>query len=134
MSKASPRLFERSGWFRPSNKPLIAAGPRPCTLSNKTYWIFSMTNGTMTFLKLDDGTVRIDRADPEVLISAELLDMIGEGEIQGASVGGDEFDEITFVDDYGQTCIYRLGEYSAIADAFYMHQTFCAMAPWGEPS
>ena len=90
-------------------------------------------NGTMTFVKFGDGTLQIRRADPEILISAELLALIEEGEMPGTNLEGDEFDELTFVDDYGQMAIYRLGSYDELSDAFHASQTYCAMAPWGEP-
>ena len=45
-----------------------------------------LPDGTCITTRLEDGSLRVDHADPEVLISAELLDHIEAGDQRGVSL------------------------------------------------
>lgn len=76
--------------------------------------------GQVWFRQHDDGRLEITSADPRVAITPELLDNMTEGRIRWGTVTGEQLDVVTLTDDFGKRLIYRLGEFDAWLDRFYM--------------
>lgn len=60
--------------------------------------------------------LRIERADPQIRITKELLDN-ARLDNPWTSVDGDRFE---IADDYGKRYIYRIGEYDALTNTYEM--------------
>jgi len=92
-----PELAVRPGWSRPDDLP----------------------QGDCVVTRLDDGRLRVDHADPRVLISAELLDAIIDGTGDDASphvrvdlTGCVTYDGATMkIAAVNRTVIYRIVTY-----------------------
>lgn len=63
-------------------------------------------------------TIKIDQADELVLASVEILTEVHE--TNGYITLDDEI--VTFRDDYDQVLRYRIGDYSATYDGFYLRR------------
>jgi hypothetical protein len=85
-----------------------------------------LPRGTCIVTRLDDGSFRVDQADPRVLISAELLDAVnGAGPrtpwldlAARATYDG----ELLKIHGVNRTVIYRIGE--------YVHRAHCYIGEW----
>jgi hypothetical protein len=72
--------------------------------------------GEVWCTRQDDGSVTIDRADPQILISAELLDMIREGDCDPAlTLDGD----VLRIEAANRTVIYHIGEKRPDINGYY---------------
>jgi hypothetical protein len=82
-----------------------------------------LPDGECICTRLDDGTIRIDQADPRILISAPLLYEIADGRSPWASVSAEpppreHWDghgamegALLKIHGVNRTVIYRIGEY-----------------------
>lgn len=69
----------------------------------------------LTWVNFDDGTVRVERADPRILISAELLDSIARDQppqarldpVASTTCSG----AVLRITGVNRTVIYRIGQY-----------------------
>jgi len=78
-----------------------------------------LPDGECVCTRLDDGTIRIDRADPRILISAEVIDAIIDGSMPAGrlyrphSHGGHASyaGALIKIPGVNQTVVYRITEY-----------------------
>lgn len=71
--------------------------------------------GDCIMTRLADGTIHIDRADPRILIAAELLDEIGYGCNPYVILDGD----VLKIHGANRTVVYRIGEKVPNMHAYY---------------
>ncbi len=82
-----------------------------------------LPDGECICSRLDDGGIRVDRADPRILISPEVLDAIAEGGPWPASLRldtagcmpppyrGTHVGAVLHIDGVNQQVVYRITEY-----------------------
>jgi hypothetical protein len=77
-------------------------------------------NFRMTILRrpVDSGRLRIDHADPKILITEEVLRQVIDGESPWSSLDGDA---LRVADDFGRTVVYRIGQRRSEYDMFEAH-------------
>lgn len=92
----------------------IRRAPRPRAIDVAEHLAFGPA-GDCVVTRLDDGRLRIEHADPRVMISGQLLEEIDYDPAPGVSREGD----LLRIEGVNRTVIYRIGEKVSDRYAYY---------------